>query len=104
MSTRIYVVTDTETNRHRLIRAGNQAQAIKYAIMKPVHSCVGPSLVPHPYPRFMDPKVQSIVLSPSTTEANIPIKDKRGQASKLGPEQRLKERPQADNGLRLIAN
>jgi hypothetical protein len=25
------VVTDTETNRHRLIRAGNQAQAIKYA-------------------------------------------------------------------------
>jgi hypothetical protein len=31
MSTRIYVVTDTETNRHRLIRAGNQAQAIKYA-------------------------------------------------------------------------
>jgi hypothetical protein len=31
MSTRIYVVTDTETNRHRLIRAANQAQAIKYA-------------------------------------------------------------------------
>ena len=31
MSTRIYVVTDVETNRHRLIRAGNQAQAIKYA-------------------------------------------------------------------------
>lgn len=31
MSTRIYVVTDIETNRHRLIRAGNQAQAIKYA-------------------------------------------------------------------------
>ena len=31
MSTRIYVVTDTETNKHRLIRAGNQAQAIKYA-------------------------------------------------------------------------
>ncbi len=31
MSTRIYVVTDTETNKHRLIRAANQAQAIKYA-------------------------------------------------------------------------
>lgn len=31
MSTRIYVVTDIETNRHRLIRAGNQAQAIRYA-------------------------------------------------------------------------
>ena len=31
MSTRIYVVTDTETNKHRLIRASNQAQAIKYA-------------------------------------------------------------------------
>lgn len=31
MSTRIYVVTDIETNRHRLIRASNQAQAIKYA-------------------------------------------------------------------------
>ena len=30
MSTRIYVVTDTETNKHRLIRAANQAQAIKY--------------------------------------------------------------------------
>lgn len=31
MSTRIYVVTDIENNRHRLIRAGNQAQAIRYA-------------------------------------------------------------------------
>jgi hypothetical protein len=31
MNTRIYVVTDTETNKHRLIRAANQAQAIKYA-------------------------------------------------------------------------
>jgi hypothetical protein len=31
MTTRIYVVTDTETNKHRLIRAANQAQAIKYA-------------------------------------------------------------------------
>ncbi len=31
MTTRIYVVTDTETNKHRLIRASNQAQAIKYA-------------------------------------------------------------------------
>ena len=31
MSTRIYLVTDVETNKHRLIRAGNQAQAIKYA-------------------------------------------------------------------------
>jgi len=31
MSTRIYVVTDTETNKHRLIRAANRAQAIKYA-------------------------------------------------------------------------
>jgi hypothetical protein len=31
MSTRIYVVTDIETNRHRLIRAGNQAQAIRHA-------------------------------------------------------------------------
>jgi hypothetical protein len=31
MSTRIYLVTDIETNKHRLIRAGNQAQAIKYA-------------------------------------------------------------------------
>ena len=31
MTTRIYLVTDTETKRHRLIRAGNQAQAIKYA-------------------------------------------------------------------------
>lgn len=31
MSTRIYVVTDVETNKHRLIRASNQAQAIKYA-------------------------------------------------------------------------
>lgn len=31
MSTRIYLVTDIESNKHRLIRAGNQAQAIKYA-------------------------------------------------------------------------
>ena len=31
MTTRIYLVTDTETNKHRLIRAANQAQAIKYA-------------------------------------------------------------------------
>lgn len=31
MSTRIYLVTDVESNRHRLIRAGNQAQAIRYA-------------------------------------------------------------------------
>ena len=31
MSTRIYLVTDVETNKHRLIRASNQAQAIKYA-------------------------------------------------------------------------
>ena len=31
MSTHIYVVTDIETNKHRLIRASNQAQAIKYA-------------------------------------------------------------------------
>lgn len=31
MSTRIYVVTDIETSRHRLIRASNQAQAIRYA-------------------------------------------------------------------------
>ena len=30
MTTRIYLVTDTETNKHRLIRASNQAQAIKY--------------------------------------------------------------------------
>lgn len=28
---RIYIVTDTETNKHRLIRAYNQAQAIGYA-------------------------------------------------------------------------
>lgn len=31
MSTRIYVVTDIETSRHRLIRASNQAQAIRHA-------------------------------------------------------------------------
>lgn len=31
MTTRIYLVTDIETNKHRLIRASNQAQAIKYA-------------------------------------------------------------------------
>jgi hypothetical protein len=30
MSTRIYLVTDVETNKHRLIRAGNQAQAIRH--------------------------------------------------------------------------
>ena len=30
MSTRIYVVTDIETSRHRLIRASNQAQAIRH--------------------------------------------------------------------------
>lgn len=30
MSTRIYVVTDTETNKHRLIRASNKAQAIRH--------------------------------------------------------------------------
>ena len=31
MSTRIYLVTNVETNKHRLIRAGNQAQAIRHA-------------------------------------------------------------------------
>jgi hypothetical protein len=31
MSTRIYLVTDIETDKHRLIRAGNQAQAIRHA-------------------------------------------------------------------------
>ena len=31
MNTRIYLVTDVETNKHRLIRAGNQAQAIRHA-------------------------------------------------------------------------
>lgn len=31
MSTRIYLVTDIETSRHRLIRASNQAQAIRHA-------------------------------------------------------------------------
>ena len=31
MSTRIYLVTDTETNEHRLIRASSQAQAIRHA-------------------------------------------------------------------------
>ena len=31
MSTRIYLVTDVETNKRRLIRAGNQAQAIRHA-------------------------------------------------------------------------
>lgn len=30
MSTRIYLVTDTETNKHRLIRATNQAQAVNF--------------------------------------------------------------------------
>jgi len=31
MSQRIYVGMDVETNKHRLIRAGNQAQAIRHA-------------------------------------------------------------------------
>jgi hypothetical protein len=31
MITRIYLVTDVETNKHRLIRASNQAQAIRHA-------------------------------------------------------------------------
>lgn len=31
MSTRIYLVTDRETHAKRLIRAGNQAQAIRHA-------------------------------------------------------------------------
>ena len=31
MSTRIYLVTDVETNKHRLIRAGNKAEAIRHA-------------------------------------------------------------------------
>lgn len=31
MNTRIYLVTDIETNKHRLIRAANQAQAIRHA-------------------------------------------------------------------------
>jgi len=31
MSTRIYLVTDVETNKRRLIRAANQAQAIRHA-------------------------------------------------------------------------
>ena len=31
MTTRIYLVTDAETKRHRLIRAANQAQAIRHA-------------------------------------------------------------------------
>ncbi len=30
MSTRIYVVTDIESNKHRLIRAGNRTQAIRH--------------------------------------------------------------------------
>jgi hypothetical protein len=30
MSTRIYVVTDIESNRHRLVRAANQAQAMRH--------------------------------------------------------------------------
>jgi len=33
MSTRISLGTDTETNKHRLIRAGNQAQAIRHAAL-----------------------------------------------------------------------
>ena len=31
MTTRIYLVTNTETNKHRLIRAANQSQAIRHA-------------------------------------------------------------------------
>lgn len=31
MSTRIYLVTDRDTQAKRLIRAGNQAQAIRHA-------------------------------------------------------------------------
>ena len=31
MSTRIYLVADVETNKHCLIRAGNQVQAIRHA-------------------------------------------------------------------------
>jgi hypothetical protein len=31
MSTHIYVVTDIETNKRRLIRAGNPTQAIRHA-------------------------------------------------------------------------
>lgn len=31
MSTRIYLVTDVETNKHRLIRATNQPQAVRHA-------------------------------------------------------------------------
>ena len=31
MSTRIYLVTDRDTQAQRLIRAGNQAQAIRHA-------------------------------------------------------------------------
>jgi hypothetical protein len=34
MSTRIYLVTDVETNKHRLIRAGNQAQSIRHAAQR----------------------------------------------------------------------
>ena len=30
MNTRIYLVTDIETNKHRLIRASNQAQAVNF--------------------------------------------------------------------------
>jgi hypothetical protein len=30
-NTRIYLVTDTESNVHHLIRAGNQAQALRHA-------------------------------------------------------------------------
>ena len=32
MSTRIYLITDTETDEHRLARAANQAQAIRHAV------------------------------------------------------------------------
>ena len=32
MSTRIYLVTDRESQAKRLIRAGNQAQAIRHAV------------------------------------------------------------------------
>jgi len=31
MTTRIYLVTNTETNKHRLIRAATRAQAIRHA-------------------------------------------------------------------------
>lgn len=34
MSTRIYLVTDRETQAKRLIRAGSQAQAIRHAVQR----------------------------------------------------------------------